>query len=163
MNLLNHDEGFFVWEVIIFLFFMGILVKKAKKPLLEYLKERQQSISDSLAAVENLKAEIDQVKKESELIKAETHKEISDIQSAAKEYAGKILREAETEAKAACKIIIDEALSYVEKLKRDAINDLKSKTGKIVVEVAELILRKELSTQARQEEHIRELVKEINL
>jgi F-type H+-transporting ATPase subunit b len=163
MNLLNHDEGFFVWEVVIFLFFMGILVKKARKPLQEYLKERQKSISDSLAAMEMLKADTEQLTKESEEMKFKFHREISEIKNSAKEYTGKILWEAETEAKVACKIIIDEALSYVEKLKRDAINDLKSKTGKIVVEVAELILRKELSTQARQEEHIRELVKEINL
>lgn len=101
MNLLNHDEGFFIWEVIIFLFFMGILVKKARKPLQEYLKERQKSISDSLSAVENLKAEIEQLKKESDLIRAKIHKEISDIQSDAKEYAVKILAEAEMKAKVA--------------------------------------------------------------
>ncbi|MBX9893137.1 MAG: hypothetical protein K2Y12_12510 [Chitinophagaceae bacterium] len=163
MNLLNHDEGFFIWEVIIFLFFMGILVKKARKPLQEYLKERQKSISDSLSAVENLKAEIEQVKKESDLIRAKIHKEISDIQSDAKEYAVKILAEAEMKAKVAYKIIIDEAFLYVEKAKKDAINELKSKTGKIVIELATQILRKELSAEARQEEHIRELIKEINL
>ncbi|MBI1780776.1 MAG: hypothetical protein HYR66_05345 [Sphingobacteriales bacterium] len=163
INLLNHDEGFFVWEVVIFLFFMGILVKKARKPLQEYLKERQKSISDSLSAVENLKAEIEQVKKESDLIRAKIHKEISDIQSDAKEYAGKMLSEAETEAKVAYKAIIDEALSYVEKLNRDAIIELKNMTGKIVVEVAGQMLHKELSTKARQEEHIQELIKRINL
>lgn len=162
MNLLNHDEGFFIWEVIIFFIVVLILVKKAWKPLTEYLKERQKSISDSLAAAENIKVEFEQLRSECEAIKAKTYSEVLDIQNSAKEYAVKILAEAEMKAKVAYKIIIDEAFLYVEKAKRDAINELKSKTGKIVIELATQILRKELSAEARQEEHIRELIKEIN-
>lgn len=163
MNLLNHDEGFFIWEIIIFLIFISILVKMARKPLLEFLKERQKSISDSLVAAEMLKVETEQLKKENEEKKLMIRREISDVQNSAKEYAGKIIWEAEAEAKVACKIIMDEALSYVEKLKRDAINELKNKAGKIVVDATVQILYKELSTEAEQEVHIRGLIKKINL
>jgi F0F1-type ATP synthase membrane subunit b/b' len=115
-----------------------------------------------LAAAENIKVEFEQLRSECEAIKAKTYSEVLDIQNSAKEYAVKILAEAEMKAKVAYKIIIDEAFLYVEKAKRDAINELKSKTGKIVIELATQILRKELSAEARQEEHIRELIKEIN-
>jgi F-type H+-transporting ATPase subunit b len=163
MNLLNHDEGFFIWEVLIFFIFVLVLAKVAWKPLIEYLQERQKNISDSLAAVENLKKEIEQLKKESEVVKAKAQGEVLDIQIYTKEYAEKMLKEAETEAKAVYKSIIDDTLLYVEKLRLDAINELKSKAGKMVVEAAENILRNELSAKARQEEHIKGLIKEINL
>jgi F-type H+-transporting ATPase subunit b len=44
-----------------------------------------------------------------------------------------------------------------------AITDVKNEVGKMVIEVTEKILRRELSTPQAQEEHIKSLVDEVKL
>jgi F-type H+-transporting ATPase subunit b len=44
-----------------------------------------------------------------------------------------------------------------------ALTEVKNQVGKMVVEVAEKVLRKELSSPAAQEAHIKDLVNEVNL
>jgi F-type H+-transporting ATPase subunit b len=43
------------------------------------------------------------------------------------------------------------------------LTDVKNQVGKLVIEVTEKVLRKELASQEAQEKHIRSLVSEVNL
>ena len=44
-----------------------------------------------------------------------------------------------------------------------ALTEVKNQVGKLVIEVTEKVLRKELSDKQAQEEHIKNLVNEVNL
>ena len=56
-----------------------------------------------------------------------------------------MLLEAEKKAKAEYEFIIGDAMSHIQRLEYHAINDIKSKAGKLIVEIADKVLRKELS------------------
>jgi F-type H+-transporting ATPase subunit b len=60
------------------------------------------------------------------------------------------------------KIIID-AQHQINAQKMAALTDVKNQVGKLVVEVTEKVLRRELSSPAAQEDHIKSLVNEVNL
>ncbi|MDP2421370.1 F0F1 ATP synthase subunit B [Sediminibacterium sp.] len=161
MNLLNHDEGYFIWEIIIFFIFIILLKKAVWKPVTTYLNERRNVISDSLASIEKARVAVDQLKKEAELLNKKTLDEISALQKDTKEFNEKVLSEAKIKAKLNYDLIIEDALLYIQKLKVDAIVEIKNKTGILVIEIADKVLRKELAEPGKQEELSKRLIDKI--
>ena len=66
-------------------------------------------------------------------------------------------------AQAEAKKIINEAYTAIDNQKMAALTDVKNQVGKLVIEVAEKVLRKELSDKTAQESHIKGLAEEIKL
>ena len=56
-----------------------------------------------------------------------------------------------------------ETQQAIEQQKMAAMTDVKNQVGKMVIEVAEKILRKELGNTEAQEAHIKDLVEEVKL
>jgi F-type H+-transporting ATPase subunit b len=81
----------------------------------------------------------------------------------ARETKDKIVNEAKEQAKAEANKIIVEAQQQINAQKMAALTDVKNQVGKLVVEVTEKVLRKQLSSKDAQEAHIEDLVKEVNL
>ncbi|WP_295121772.1 F0F1 ATP synthase subunit B [uncultured Chitinophaga sp.] len=163
MDLLLPALGLFVITFVIFGLVYLILKKFAWKPILGALKERETSISDAIASAERVKEEMAQMKAEHEHVLAEAKAERSKILKEAKEAKDQIIGEAKTQAQAEAKKIINEAYNAIENQKQAALTDVKNQVGKLAVEVAEKVLRKELGGQAAQEAYIKELAGEIKL
>jgi F-type H+-transporting ATPase subunit b len=163
MDLLLPQLGLFVITFVIFGLVYLILKKFAWKPILGALKERETSISDAIASAERVKEEMAQMKAEHEHVLAEAKAERSKILKEAKEAKDQIIGEAKTQAQAEAKKIINEAYNAIENQKQAALTDVKNQVGKLAVEVAEKVLRKELGGQAAQEAYIKELAGEIKL
>jgi F-type H+-transporting ATPase subunit b len=81
----------------------------------------------------------------------------------ARETKDRIINEAKEQAKVEANKIITDAQLQINVQKMAAITDVKNQVGKLVVEVTEKVLRRELSGKEAQENHIRDLVKEVNL
>lgn len=163
MDLLMPGLGLFTISLIIFIIVFLILKKFAWKPILSTLKEREDSITDSIATAERVKEEMAQMKAEHEHVLAEAKAERSAILKEAKDAKDQIIREAKEQAQAEAKKIIAEASVAIENQKMAALTDVKNQVGTLVIEVAEKVLRKELSDKANQEAYIRQLAGEIKL
>lgn len=85
------------------------------------------------------------------------------MQKDTKEYNEKILSGARSKAKQAYDLIIEDALLYIQKLQINAIVEIKNKTGRLVIEMADKVLRKELTEPAKQEELIKRLIEKRGL
>ncbi|WP_298716672.1 F0F1 ATP synthase subunit B [Chitinophaga sp.] len=155
--------GLFTISLIIFIIVFLILKKFAWKPILSTLKEREDSITDSIATAERVKEEMAQMKAEHEHVLAEAKAERSAILKEAKDAKDQIIREAKEQAQAEAKKIIAEASVAIENQKMAALTDVKNQVGTLVIEVAEKVLRKELSDKANQEAYIKQLAGEIKL
>ena len=81
----------------------------------------------------------------------------------ARETKDKIINEAKEQAKTEANKIITEAQAAIKAQKMAAITDVKNQVGKLVIEVAEKVLRRELGNKEDQEAHIKELVEEVKL
>jgi F-type H+-transporting ATPase subunit b len=81
----------------------------------------------------------------------------------AREIKDKIINEAKDQAKLEAGKIITDAQAAIEQQKMAAITEVKNQVGTLVVEVAEKILRRELSNKAEQENYIRQLSNEVKL
>lgn len=85
------------------------------------------------------------------------------MQKDTKEYSDNVLLEANQQAQAVYEFIIKEARFYIERLEYEAINEIKNKTGKLILEIADKVLHKELSEPGEQERYINRLLLKVNL
>ena len=163
MDLLNPSFGLIIWTLIAFLIVFFILKKYAWKPILDSLKEREQNISDSILSAEKVRAEMAELKSENEILLAEAREERAVMMREAKETRDKIIAEAKERAREETNKIVSDAQNTINQQKMAAVIDLKNQVGKLVLEVSERVLRRELSDREAQEKYIKELSEKVEL
>lgn len=161
--LLKPEFGLLMWTLVAFLIVFFILKKYAWPAITSGLKQREQGIADALSTAERVKAEMAQMKSEHEALLVQAREERAQMLKEARETKEKIINESKEAAKAEGSKIISEALAAIEAQKMGAITDVKNQVGKMVIEVSEKILRRELENKESQEAYIRGLVNEIKL
>lgn len=163
MQLLTPEFGLLIWTLLAFLIVFFILKKMAWPAIIKGLKDREQSISDSLATAERVKAEMAQMKSENEALLAQAREERAKLLKEARDTKDKIINEAKDQAKTEANKIITEAQASINAQKMAALTDVKNQVGKLVIEVSEKILRRELGNKEAQEAHIKGLVDDVKL
>lgn len=163
MELLTPSFGLIFWTLLAFIIVLIILKKYAWVPILNSLNQREKTIADSLETAERVKAEMAQLKSENEELMAKAREERGIMLKEARETKDKIINEAKEQAKLEANKIITDAQQQINAQKMAALTDVKNQMGKLVVEVTEKILRKELASKDAQEKHIQDLVNEVNL
>jgi F-type H+-transporting ATPase subunit b len=163
MDLLKPNFGLLLWTLLGFLVFLFILGKYAWPAITKGLKQREQGIADSLASAEKVRAEMAQLKNENEALLAKAREERAQLLKEARETKDKIISEAKEQSKIEANKIITEAQIAINTQKMAALTDVKNQVGKLVVEVSEKLLRRELENKDAQEAHIKELVNEVKL
>ena len=163
MNLLIPEFGLLIWTLLAFLVVFYILGKFAWPAIVNGLKQREQGIANSLATAEKVKAEMAQLKNENEALLAKAREERAQLLKEARETKDKIINEAKEQAKTEANKIIVEAQAAINTQKMAALTDVKNQVGKLVIEVSEKLLKKELENKPAQEAHIRGLVDEVKL
>ena len=163
MELLLPGLGFFFWTLLAFVIVFLILKKFAWKPIISTLNEREKTIADSIESAERVKAEMAQMKSENELLMQKDREERSLILKEAKEVKDRIIAEAKEQAKAEANKIMIDAQAAIQAQKMAALTEVKNQVGKLVVEVSEKVLRRELSDKANQENYIQQLADDVKL
>ncbi len=163
MDLLLPHLGLIVWTLLAFLVVLFILSKFAWKPILKGLNDRENNIAESIASAERVKLEMAQMKNENEAILTAAREERATMIKEAKITKDKMIADAKEEAKVQATKIITEANAAIQQQKMAAITDIKNQVGKLVVEVSEKVLRRELANKTEQETFINQLAQEIKL
>ncbi|MEZ5045568.1 MAG: F0F1 ATP synthase subunit B [Chitinophagaceae bacterium] len=163
MDLLTPGFGLFFWTLIAFLTVIFLLKKFAWKPILSALQERESNIAESIASAEKMKLEMASMKSENENLLNQAREERTALLKEAKETKDKIINEAKDQAKEEANKIMLEAKQQIDFQKNAAMIDVKNQIGTLVIEVAEKVLRKELSNKAEQNNYISQLANEIKL
>ena len=161
--LVLPDIGLVFWNTIAFLILLVVLGKFAWKPMLKAIAERESGIEEALLRADKMKAEIAAMQNENEALLAKAREERAGMIKDAKETADKMVSEAKDKAKQEYERIISDAQLAITQQKNAALTEVKNQVGSLVVEVAEKILRKELSNKAEQETYIKQLADGVKL
>jgi F-type H+-transporting ATPase subunit b len=161
MELLTPALGLFVWNLVAFLILFFILKKFAWKPILNSLKERETGIAEALSTADKVKEEMAQLKSENEALLAKAREERATILKEAKEASDKMIAEAKDKAKGEYDRIVADAQNAIEQQKNAALTDVKNSIGKMVIEVTEKVIRKELDNKGEQEKYIIKLADDL--
>lgn len=126
--------------------------------IIKGLKDRENTITDSLATAQKVKEEMALMKSENETLLAKAREERALMLKEARETKDKIINEAKEQAKTEANKIVTEAQIAINAQKMAALTEVKNQVGKLVIEVSEKVLRKELGNKEAQEAHIKGLV-----
>lgn len=161
--LIKPEIGLVFWTTLSFLLLLFVLAKFAWKPILGAIRKREETINDSLATAERVKAEMAQLKSENEALMAQAREERAVMLKEAREAKDKIINEAKEQAKTEANKIIVDAQQAIQAQKMAALTDVKNQVGTLVIEVAEKVLRRELANKADQESYIKQLSEGVKL
>lgn len=163
MELVTPDFGLLFWMLLSFLTVLVILRKYAWKPILGLIKSREDSIEHALQSAERAKAEMQALHADNERILAEARNERDKMLKEAREMKDAIVGEAKNKAKTEADKLINTAREAIQNEKMAAITDLKNQVAQLSIDIAEKILKRELSAENKQKELLGDLLKETRL
>jgi F-type H+-transporting ATPase subunit b len=163
MKLITPDLGLLFWTGLVFVLLLIILTKFIWKPILTSVNAREQKISDALELAEKTKAEMLALQAQNEHLLQEARMERDAIVKDAKETATRMVEEAKTASKVEAEKIIVAARITINAEKAAAIADLKTQVALFSVEIAEKIVRHDLSSDDKQKALAEQLAGDINL
>lgn len=163
MELLLPKLGLLIWTLLAFLIVFFLLKKMAWPAIIKGLRDRENTITDSLATAQKVKEEMALMKSENETLLAKAREERALMLKEARETKEKIISEAKEQAKAEAGKVATEAQAAINAQKMAALTEVKNQVGKLVIEVSEKVLRKELANKEAQEAHIKGLVDGVKL
>jgi F-type H+-transporting ATPase subunit b len=163
MDLLTPGTGLILWQAFVFLLLVFLLARFAWKPILNALKEREMTIQQALDAAEKARAELARLQAENEKLLKEARDERDKILKEARQNANRLIDEARTEAKKSADKIIDDARQAIQLEKQAALRELKVQVARFSLQIAEKLLRKNLSDDEAQKALVEEYLKDISL
>ncbi len=163
MDLITPEIGLFFWQTIVFLVLLFLMAKFAWKPILNSVRNREQSINDALASAENARKEMQNLRSDNEQLMKEARAERDAILREARELKEKVIADASEEAKVKADKIVADAKRSIELEKQSAMAELKNQVAELSVEIAEKIVRKELSGKNEQHQMIEKMIGDAKL
>ena len=161
--LVLPDIGLVFWNTVAFLGLLVVLGKFAWKPMLKAISDREKGIEDSLAKADKMKADLTAMQNENEALLAKAREERATLIKEAKEASEKMIAEAKDKAKTEYERIVADAQVAINQQKNAALTEVKNQVGSLVVEVAEKVIRRELTNKAEQETYIKQLADGVKL
>lgn len=156
-------ESLIFWTTIIFLAFFFLLKKLAWKPILNAVKEREDSINDALLSAQKARLEMQNLKSDNERILKEARNERDAMLKDAREIREKLIAESKEEALKQSAKLIEQAKFTIENEKQAAIVELKNQVAELSISIAEKVIKEELSSKDRQLKVIGEMLKDVKL
>jgi F-type H+-transporting ATPase subunit b len=163
MELVTPGIGLIFWQTVVFLLVLFLLGKFAWKPIMNALQERETSIENALSAAEKAKLEMQALKADNEKLLAEARLERDRILKEATDAANSLVETAKQKANEEGARMIEHARESIENEKRAAITEVKNMAASLSLEIAEQILRKELSDKSAQQALAQEYIREVTL
>ena len=163
MDLILPDYGLLFWTGLVFCLLLFLLAKFAWKPILTAVNAREQKITEALELADKTKAEMLLLKAENDKIIKEARAERDAIMSDAKETALGMVEAAKNKAKVEANKIVESAKATIASEKEAAIRDLKNQLAGFSLDIAEKIVRAELTTDSKQKELAEKLADDINM
>lgn len=163
MELVLPQFGLFFWTLVIFLTIFFILRKFAWKPILTAISDREKSIADALAQAEKARKEMQNLTAENEKLLAQARQERSEMLAEASRMKDKIVSDAREQASKDVARKIAESQQQIEQAKLAAVAELRKQAATLSLEIAEKVLRKQLSNDPEQQRYVNQIISEINV
>jgi F-type H+-transporting ATPase subunit b len=146
----DFSFGLFIWQTIIFVGLIFLLKKFAWKPILDAVNEREEGIKNALLSADNARKEMQNLQSDNQRILQEARLERDAMLKDAREIKEKMIADSKNEAQAQGLKMIEQAKAAIESEKNAALAELKLQVSTLSIEIAEKLLKDELSNKATQ-------------
>jgi F-type H+-transporting ATPase subunit b len=158
--MVTPDFGLLFWQVVTFLIVFGLLAKFAWGPIVAGLKERENNIDEALNTAKKVKEEMSQLKSENEKLIAQARIERDKMLKDAQLAATNMINEAKEKANAEGARLLESARLSINNEKQAAITEVKNQAATLSIQIAEKLLKRQLSDEKAQKELVNDYIKE---
>ena len=162
-SLIEPAIGLIFWTTITFVLLLVLLGKFAWKPILSAIKTREEGIEKALASAESALNDMRELKSNNEKILQEARAERDNLLKDARDTKDAIIAEAKSKSQSEADRIMASAREQITNEKNAAVAELKNQVATLSIEIAEKILRSELSSDEKQKALVSNLMKDVNL
>ncbi|MEI6821823.1 MAG: F0F1 ATP synthase subunit B [Bacteroidota bacterium] len=162
MGLVTPSIGLIFWMTLSFGILFFILAKFAWKPIMASLREREQSIDDALQQANVTREEMKALHFSNEQLLKEAKEERDTMMKDARQIRDGILEEAKNKANQEYNRILESAKESIHYEKMAAITELKNQIATLSIEIAEKLIKEELSDKAKQKALIDKMMDNVN-
>ncbi len=159
----EFSVGLFFWQLVLFLLLLFLLKRFAWDHILTSVKNREDSIKEGLASAEEAKQQMRQLKRDNQDLLAEARKEKEEILKSAREAKEQMIADSKAKAKEEGDKMISNAKEVIRAERSAAVNELKSQVADLSIQIAEKIIKSELSSDAKQKDLIASAMKNAEL
>jgi F-type H+-transporting ATPase subunit b len=145
------------------LILLFILRKYAWKPILAAVAERENSIESALLKADAVREEMARLTNENEALLKQARAERDAIIAEGTKVKNQIISDAKESAQKEGARQIELARQEINNQKLIAIADVKNQVASLSLEIAEKILRKQFEDQKKQDELVKELLRDVKL
>lgn len=160
MSLVTPDFGLLFWMVVIFGIVFFLLAKFGFPIITDMVDERSAKIAKSLKDADEIEARMAAWKVEQAKMLEDARKQQAVILKEATETKARIVADAKAQAKVEADKLLAEAKTQIAAEKESALRDVRKEIALLSVQVAEKVLRNELSDEGSQRAFIDKLVDE---
>ena len=155
--------GLFILQALLFVGLIFLLKKFAWKPILDAVNDREEGIKNALLSAENAKLEMQNLQASNERILQEARLERDSLLKDAREIKEKMIADAKEEAQTQGLRMIEQAKASIESEKNAAMAELKSHVSSLSLEIAEKLLKDELSNKDSQMKLVEKMLGDVKL
>ena len=159
----EFSVGLFFWQTVLFLSLLFLLRKYAWKPILNAVNDREEGIKKALDSAENAKREMENLQADNQKLLKEARAEREAMLKEARDIKNKMIEEAKDQAKVEANKMIVQAQVSIKTEKKAAIAELKSQVANLSIEIAEKVVRAELSNKDKQEKLVESMLGDAKL
>ena len=157
----DFSYGLFFWQAIILLIVIFVLGKFAWKPIVAALEAREQGIQDALDSAEKARKDMLNLKVDNERLLNEARAERDAMLKEARDIKEQMIAEAKQVAQNQGEAMINQAKVVIESEKNAAMAEIKSHVSTLSLDIAEKVLRSELSNKDSQEKLVENMLADI--
>ena len=155
--------GLFIMQTVLFLALVFLLKKFAWKPILDAVNEREEGIKNALLSAEIAKKDMQNLRSDNEKLLAEARLERDNMMKEAREIKEKMISDAKSEAQVAGQKMIEQAKATIESEKNAALAELKAQVSTLSLDIAEKLLKEELSNKEAQTKMVEKMLGDVKL
>ncbi len=160
MELVSPGIGLIFWMTLSFGIVLFLLSKYVWPSILGSLKEREEEISNSLESARQAREEIQNLQSNNEELLKQARKEREEMLREARQLKDDLLNKAKDQANQDAQLIVENAKALIEQEKTAALSELKNQVADLSIEIAEKLLKADLSEDKKQKTLMDKLIGE---
>ena len=161
MNLMLPDSGLLFWMTIIFAIVFFLLAKFGFPVITGMVEKRTKRIDDAIGAAREAESKLMGLASQQEKMIEEARAEHDRILKEAAAERDRLIAAAQEQARDEAGKIMEETRERIRQEKEAALRDIRREVAVLSVSIAEKVVRKELSTDAGQQELVDRIFDEL--
>ena len=161
MTLFQPEFGLIFWMLVVFLIILGILAIYAWPVIIRSIERRAAFIDSGVENAEKAKKQLEEAEGKVQQMLAEAHKKQLESLQETERMKREMIEDAKKEASVEVQKMMAEAKNAIGQAKREAELQIRRQVVRLSLEIAEKLLRKDLTDDAAQRDLVDRMLDEL--